>query len=148
MNFYYDTDTPEGAYCRGTRSFNLTGVVPLGVPSVFQLGLLTSQRPQLKQDLFAFPRTISSGFLKLVGEGFGLLIHMYPHSVQAGLICMKSELLNYLPNKKIKLFARNHILVTGVDGSMGNHYYIAVVEYRLVLHQSKNTLLQLRALGS
>ena len=38
---YADSDTPEGA-----RSFNLSGVMPLGEPSIFLLGFLTSQRPQ------------------------------------------------------------------------------------------------------
>ena len=70
--------------------------MPLGVPSVSQLGLLTSQRPQIKQGLFASLRTTSSGFLKLVGEGFGLLIHIYPHSVQAGLVRMKPEPIHYV----------------------------------------------------
>ena len=59
---YTDSDTPEGAWCLATRSFNLPDVMSLGVPSVFQLGLLTSQRPQLKQGLFASLRTTSSGF--------------------------------------------------------------------------------------
>ena len=44
---YTDSDTPDGAWCLATRSFNLPGVMPLGVPSVFQLGLLTSQKPML-----------------------------------------------------------------------------------------------------
>ena len=34
---------------------------------------------------------------KAVGEGFGLLIHMYPHSVQAGLISMKPEPIHCCP---------------------------------------------------
>ena len=68
----------------------------LGVPSLFQLGLLTSQRLLKKQGLFASLRTTSSGFMKLVGEGFGLLIHIYPHSVQAGLIRMKPEPIHYV----------------------------------------------------
>ena len=42
-----------GAWCPATRSFNLPGVMPLGEPSVFQLGLSISQRTQLKQGLFA-----------------------------------------------------------------------------------------------
>ena len=70
--------------------------MPLGLPSSFQLGLLTSQRPQLQQGLFASLRTTSSGFLKLVGEGFVLLIHMYPPSVQAGLIREKPEPIHYV----------------------------------------------------
>ena len=61
------------------------------MPGVFQPGLLTTQRPGLKQGLFASLRTTSSGFLKLVGEGFGPLIQIYPHSVQADLIRMKPE---------------------------------------------------------
>ena len=70
--------------------------VPLGVPSVSQLGLLTSQRPQMKQGLFASLRTNSSAFMKLVGEGFGSLIQMCPHSVQAALISMKPEPIHYV----------------------------------------------------
>ena len=98
--------------------------MPLGVPSVFQQGLLTSQRPQLKQSLYASLRTTSSGFMKLVVEGFGLLIHMYPHSVQAGLISLKPDPIHYVTEtKNMKLFARNYNLATGVDGSIGNHYY-------------------------
>ena len=70
--------------------------MPLVVPNVFQLGLLTSQRPQIKQGICASLRTTSSGFLKLVGEGFGVLIQIYPHSVQAGLISMKPEPIHYV----------------------------------------------------
>ena len=74
--------------------------MPPGLPSVLQLGLLTSQKPQLKQGLFASLRATSSGFLKLVGEGFGFLIHMYPHSDQAGLISMKPEPIHYVTERK------------------------------------------------
>ena len=97
--------------------------MPLGVPSVFQLGLLTTQRQQLKQDFFASLRKTSSGFLKLLGEGFSLLIHMCPHSVQAGLISMKLEPIHYVTEITTKLFAHNYILATGVGGNMGNNYY-------------------------
>ena len=67
-----------------------------GVPGVYQPGHLTTQRPGLKQGLFASLKTTSSGFLKLVGEGFGLLIQMYPHSVQADLIRIKPEPIHYV----------------------------------------------------
>ena len=80
------------------------------MPSVLQLGLLTSkgfapggawclsttQRPGLKQGLFASLRTTSSGFLKSVGEGFGPLIHIHPHSVQADFIRMKPKPIHYV----------------------------------------------------
>ena len=69
--------------------------MPLGVPSFFQLGLLASQIPLLEQSLFAPLKTTSSGFLKLVGEGFDPYIYMYPHSVQAGLIIMLPEPIHY-----------------------------------------------------
>ena len=64
------SSTPEGAWCLTTRSFNLQGVMPLGVPSVSQLGLLTSQRPQLRQGFFASLRTTSSGISEVSGQGF------------------------------------------------------------------------------
>ena len=38
----------------------------------------------------------SSGFYMLVGEGFGILIHIYHHSVQAGLIRMEPEPIHYV----------------------------------------------------
>ena len=37
-----------------------------------------------------------------MGEGFGLLIHMYPHSVQAGLISMKPEPITTVLNNFIE----------------------------------------------
>ena len=65
--------------------------IPMRVPGVSQPGLLTSQRPEMEQSLFASQRTTFSGFKKSVGEGFGPLIQMYPHPVQAALISMKPE---------------------------------------------------------
>ena len=67
-------------------------------PTLFKalLGLLTSQRPHIKQGLFASLRTTSSVILKLVGAGFGPLKQMYPHSVQADLISMKSEPIHFV----------------------------------------------------
>ena len=66
------------------------------MPGVFQAGLLTTQRPGLKQSLFASPRTTFSGFLKLVGEGLGSFIKMRSNSVQADLISMKPEPIHYV----------------------------------------------------
>ena len=57
-----DSDTPEGAWCLASRSSNLPGVMPQQVPNVFQLGILTSQKPQLGQSLFASRRATISGF--------------------------------------------------------------------------------------
>ena len=69
---------PEGAWCLATRPFKLPWFMPLGVPSVFQLGLLASQIPLLEQSLFAPLKTTSSGFLKLMGESFNFYMIMYP----------------------------------------------------------------------
>ena len=44
-NRLFDSGTTEIVWYLATRSFNFPGVMPLGVPSVCQLGLLTTQRP-------------------------------------------------------------------------------------------------------
>ena len=86
---YSESCTPEGACCPATRSFNLPRLLAAGVPDVFQPCLLTSQRPGLKQGLFASLWRTFSGILWFVGEGFVSHSYNWSHSLKSiGLNCV------------------------------------------------------------